>query len=201
MKTKDVLKILKVTRPTLSKYVKEGKLKVTLKPSGQYDYDDDSVLKLAGVTEERTCAIYARVSTQKQKASLGTQVETLSKFAISNGYVIDKVYKDIASGLSYDRGEFKELLNDVINYRVKVVIVENKDRLTRVSFDMWKELFEEFKCKIIVANAPANEETEEQEIFSDIISLLHCFSMRMYSKRRKRKIELISEDLENEVSL
>lgn len=201
MKSREALKILKVTRPTLSKYVREGKVKVTLKPSGQYEYDDDSVLKMAGITEERRCVIYARVSTQKQKASLASQVETLTKFAVSNGYVVDRVYKDIASGLSYDRGEFKKLLNDVISYNVKTVIVENKDRLTRVSFDMWRELFDEFKCRIVVANAPANEESEEQEIFSDIISLLHCFSMRMYSKRRKRKLELTTEDLENEIGL
>ena len=44
-------------------------------------------------------------------------------------------------------------------------------------------------------------ENEEKEIFSDIISLLHCFAMRMYSSRRKKKITLVKEDLENEIGL
>ena len=201
MKSKEVLKILKVTRPTLTRYVKEGKIKATEMPNGQYNYDEDSVLAMAGLATQRKCVIYARVSTQKKKNDLANQVETLSKFAISNGYVIDTIYKDIASGLGYDRGEFKKLLDDILHYRVKMLIIENKDRLTRVSFDMWKELFKEFQCEIIVANAPENEENEERELFSDIISLLHCFSMKMYSARRKKKIELVSEDLENEISL
>ena len=54
---------------------------------------------------------------------------------------------------------------------------------------------------IIVANAPGKEDNEEREIFSDIISLLHCFSMRMYLQRRKKKIELVFEDLKNEIGL
>lgn len=60
---------------------------------------------------------------------------------------------------------------------------------------MWKELFEEFNCNIIVMN---EIEDDDKGIFADIISLLHCFAMKMYSKRRKRKFEIIEEDLKNE---
>lgn len=31
--------------------------------------------------------------------------------------------------------------------------------------------------------------------------MLHCFAMKMYSKRRKNKLEIVSKDLENEISL
>lgn len=41
----------------------------------------------------------------------------------------------------------------------------------------------------------------EAEIFEEIISMLHCFAMKMYSKRRKRKLEIVQEDLKNEISL
>ena len=36
---------------------------------------------------------------------------------------------------------------------------------------------------------------DEKEVLCDIISLIHCFAMRNYSKRRKKKLSLISEDL------
>ena len=55
--------------------------------------------------------------------------------------------------------------------------------------------FNEFNCSIIVIN---DIEDDDKGIFADIISLLHCFAMRMYSKRKKRKIEIIKEDLEIE---
>lgn len=36
MKSKEVLKVLRVTRPTLTKYVKTGLIKATLLPNGFY---------------------------------------------------------------------------------------------------------------------------------------------------------------------
>ena len=40
MKSNEVLSLLKVTRATLTKYVKEGKIKVTELGNGRYDYDN-----------------------------------------------------------------------------------------------------------------------------------------------------------------
>ena len=48
MRAKEVLSILKVTRPTLCKYVKQGLIKVDATINGQYVYNDDSVYKLIG---------------------------------------------------------------------------------------------------------------------------------------------------------
>ena len=64
---------------------------------------------------------------------------------------------------------------------------------------MWKELFEYFNCNIIIANEANNtNEEDELEIFEDIISLIHCFAMKMCSKRRKNKLKLIEENLQIE---
>jgi predicted site-specific integrase-resolvase len=195
MKAKEVLKLLKISRQTLSKYVAEGKLKVTLQPNGFYDYDDDTVYKLVGI-ENREVVLYGRISTPKQKDSLQKQIETLKAYAACNGFIINNVYSDIASGLSFDRKEFKRLLIDVINHKVKTIIITHKDRFTRVSFDMWKELFEYFNCNIIVIN---NDEDDDNGLFADIISLLHYLSMRINSKRRKKKLQLVKEVLENDI--
>lgn len=67
---------------------------------------------------------------------------------------------------------------------------------------MWKQLFKQFHCELIVANEDENKnDNSDNEIFSDIISLLHCFAMKMYSNRRKKKINLIKEDIENEIGV
>ena len=189
MKAKEVLKILKISRPTLTKYVKEQKILVQELPNGFYDYDEDSVLKVAKISTERNSVIYARVSTSKQKKDLENQIQTITEYANKNGYKIDGVYSDISSGLNYDRKSFSELLNLILERKVKNVFIKDKDRLTRVSFDLWKNLFKQFNCNLIVVNETQNNETEEKEIFADIISLLHCFAMRMYSSKRKKKTE------------
>ena len=201
MKANEVLKILKVARPTLTKYVKDGRLKVTLLSNGFYDYDEDSVFSLAKISTNRKCVVYARVSTQKQKKDLENQISVITEYANKNGYQVDKVYSDIASGLNYDRKSFKEMINEIIERRIKCVFIKDKDRLTRVSFEMWKQLFKNFNCELIVINETQNNEYEEKEIFADIISLVHCFAKRMYSQRRKKKMILVEEDLQNEIGL
>ena len=40
-----------------------------------------------------------------------------------------------------------------------------------------------------------SEKLDSQEIFEEIISLLHCYSMKLYSKRRVQKIkEALADD-------
>jgi putative resolvase len=39
-----------------------------------------------------------------------------------------------------------------------------------------------------------SEKLDSQEIFEEIVSLLHCYSMKLYSKRKKKHIqEIINE--------
>ena len=47
MKAKEVLQTLQITRPTLTKYVKTGLIKVDSNVNGQYNYNKESVLALA----------------------------------------------------------------------------------------------------------------------------------------------------------
>ena len=195
MKANKVLKILQVTRPTLVSYVKSGKIKATRLTNGYWDYDDDSVYELVGLKDQRKVVVYSRVSTNNQKKSLESQIEANIKWANKNGYKIDEVYQDIASGMNFDRNDFKKMIMNVMKRKIKTIIISHKDRFSRISFDVWNEICKEFDCNIVVIN---NVENEEKEIFQDIISLIHCFAMKMYSKRKRKKLELIEEDLKIE---
>lgn len=200
MKSAKVLKILHITRQTLVKYVKTGQIRVNRFPNGTYDYNDDDVYAKAGLSSSRKNVVYARVSTMKQKNDLENQVSTLMDYCNKNGIRVDDSYKDVASGMNFDRKQFRLLMENIINFKVSKIFITYKDRLTRISFDLFKRLFAEFGCDIVVIN-DTEEKNDETEIFEEIISMLHCFSMRMYSRRRKKKLEIITEDLENEISL
>lgn len=202
MKSSKVLKILNISRQTLVKYVKNGDIRVVMQTNKQYDYNEEDVYRKAGLSENRVNVVYARVSTPKQKRDLENQAETLINYCNANGVKVDKVYKDIASGMNFDRKQFRSMLEDVLNYRISSIYITYKDRFSRISFDMFERLFLEYNCKIIVINkTESTAEEDEKEIFSDIISMLHCFAMKMYSRRRKKKMELIKEDLKNELDL
>ena len=200
MKSARVLKLLHISRATLVKYVKNKEIRVVELPNGFYDYNDEDVYRKAGLADERHSVIYARVSTPKQKTDLQNQAKILTEYCNKNGVKISKSYQDIASGMNFDRKQFKLLLDDVLSFKVSHVYVTYKDRLSRISFDMFERLFSEFGCKIVVIN-DSEDKSDETEIYEEIISMLHCFAMKMYSRRRKRKLELIKEDLKNEISI
>ena len=46
MLSKQILNLLKVTRPTLTKFVNEGKIKVEVLENGFYNYNDEDVYKI-----------------------------------------------------------------------------------------------------------------------------------------------------------
>lgn len=201
MKSKDVLRVLDVTRQTLSKYVREGKIQVEVLSNGYFDYNENDVFKLANRGKTRNTVIYARVSTSNQRHDLENQIEMLQDFAKKSGLMINDIYSDVASGMHYERKSFQKLLDDVISKKISNILVSYKDRLGRVSFDMIKKLFAAHGAKIIVVDDLENNKTTEQEFFEDLVSMIHSFSMKMYSKRRKKRLELLKEDLELEKEL
>ena len=198
MKSNKVLKLLNITRPTLSRYVKEKIVKYKVQPNGFYDYDEESVYKILNKSIERKNVIYTRVSTQKQKPDLENQKKIVEKYCIENGIKISDIYSDIGSGINFDRKEFQRLLDDVVNHKISKIYITYKDRLSRVSFDMFKNLFSNFNCEIVVLNDIEDAQTTEKEIFNEIISLIHCFAMKVYSSRRKKKLKCVEADLKIE---
>jgi len=188
MKADEVLNKLKVSRITLMKYVKNGKLKAIKMDNGRYDYDELSVCKLIKCDYNKHNAIYCRVSTSGQKKDLKYQIETVENYCKNNGINDYKIYSEIKSGINFERDEFKNLLNNVINNKIKNIYITNKDRLTRLSFKTLEDIFEKFNVKIIIINE--NKKSEDQEIMDELISMMYYFGSKIYSKRRKLKKEI-----------
>lgn len=195
MKAKEVLQILRVTRPTLTKYVKEGLIKVKVKGNAQYDYDSDSVYKLLNKDIERKTYVYARVSTVKHKHDLENQVQLLKTFCFQNGYILNGVYQDIASGINFEkRKEFFDLLDEVLAGKVKRVIVTYKDRLSRVGFELFSYLFAKHGCEIVVLSEVGSTELDSEEVFDDVVSLLDNYSLNLNKKSINKTIKELLED-------
>lgn len=195
MKAKEVLELLDITQPTLGTYCKKGLIRYELSPVGKRIYNDDDVYAMLNKGNRRFNYIYARVSTPEQKNDLIRQVDSLNNFCINSGIQVDRVFQDIASGISFDkRKEFFKLLDDVLDYKVAKVVITYKDRLSRVGFELFYHLFKKFGTEIVVASQIGSEKLDSEEIFEEIVSLLHCYSMKMYSKKRVAKIKEAFED-------
>jgi len=199
MKCNEVLKILGCHRQTLSRYVKEGIIKVTLKQNGQYDYDEDSVFAFIGLKRQKTntkIISYSRVSTNSQKNQLKEQTQRIYDGCIARGIVLDEQIEDIKSGMSFDRKGFDDLCQQVIKGQVKLIVIENKDRLMRFGYEMFEKFFKYFGTTILVLNDKIENKTYEQELTEDLIFIIHYFTMKSYSHRRK--LNKLRKELEQE---
>lgn len=99
----------------------------------------------------------------------------------------------MGSGVNDNRKKLVSLLNEDDH---KIIVVEHKDRLTRVGFNYLKVLLNQQGKDIEVVNI-AEEETED--IMQDFISIITSFCARIYGlRRRKRKTECIVKCLESE---
>lgn len=198
MKAKDVLKILNITRPTLCSYLKQGIIKAIKTPKGHYIYDEDSVLAVIGLKKKKTntkIISYSRVSIQGQKTQLLEQINRIYEYSISKGIKLDEQISDIKSGMSSDRKGFQKLCQEVIQGNVKLVIIENKDRLVRFGYEIIESIFKYFGTSILIINDNISNKSYEQELTEDLISIIHYFTAKSYSHRRK--LNKLKKELES----
>lgn len=131
----------------------------------------------------------------KAKKDLEDQVNLLKQFCFMNGYKINEVYTDMASGISFEkRRDFFKLLDEIVDHKVERVVITYKDRLSRVGFDLFYYLFNKYDCEIVVMSEVGSQKLDSEEILGEIISLLHCYSIKLYSKRRVQKIKEALDD-------
>ena len=192
--SKEVRDILKISKPTLRKYALEGKIKATKLSPRKYLYDITDLLSATNTEDSgKMNVIYARVSTSNQAKDLDNQIETVKGYMLSNGSKIDKIYSDIASGLNENRTGLNSLIKDVKEGKINKVYVTFKDRLTRFGFGYFEYLFGLYGVDIEVLDSTSEEgkgKNSEQEITDDLISIIHHYSMKLYSNRRKKLNEI-----------
>ena len=201
-KPKDFAELLGVSVKTLQRWDRDGILKANRTPTDRRYYTYDQYLQFKGIQTEndiRDTVIYARVSTRNQKDDLQNQVEFLKQFCNAKGIIVNQCIEDFGSGLNYNRKKWNKLLDEVMENKIKAIVISNKDRFIRFGYDWFEKFCEKFNTKIIIVN---NETlSPNEELVQDIISILHVFSCRLYGLRKyKNQIEEdeeIAKELQN----
>ncbi len=165
---------------------KEGKIKGAFQ-----DGSGNILVPVFPTKEHKEAALYARVSNSGRKSDLEQQMNRISNFAINNGYKISYAAKEIASGMNDARPQLEKLL---LKDDWDILIVENKDRLTRFGFNYLKLLLNKSGKDILVIN---EAEGDKEDILKDMVSIIYSFSARLYGLRRKKSKKEIIMFLEN----
>ena len=187
-KPKAFAELLGVSVKTLQRWDREGVLKANRTPTDRRYYTYDQYLQFKGINTEndnRQIVIYARVSTRNQKNDLQNQVTFLRQFCNAKGIIVDQCIEDYGNGLDYNRKKWNQLLDEVMEQKIKTIIVTHKDRFVRFGYDWFVKLCMKFNTNIVIVN---NEElSPQEELVQDIVSILHAFSCRLYGLRKYKK--------------
>jgi putative resolvase len=139
--------------------------------------------------KSKSTIIYSRVSShdQKKNGDLDRQEQYNVKFCKDNGLKNLIFIKDTGSGLNTKRSGLKKIIRTIKHNQVSQIVITYKDRLTRFGFEFLQELFSVFGVSIIDTKGAKNKSMQE-ELVQDMMSLIACFSGRLYGMRsRKRK--------------
>lgn len=139
---------------------------------------------------------YLRASTKSQDAKRAQK--RMKSFAEDNGYRIDAWYIDNESGASLQRPELMRMLDEAD--KGDVILIEQVDRLSRLSEDDWdalKTIINAKQLAVVSLDLPTSQMALTDKSGSDfqraingmMLDMLAAISRKDYEDRRRRQRE------------
>jgi len=170
---------------TLRRWEQKGWINAVRTPSGRARrYDLDSYTKLP--RKQKCVVLYARVRSRSaggashaQRPDLERQIARLVSL-----YPGAEVVGEVGGGLNFKRPKFLALLERVRAGDVGTIVVAHRDRLCRFGFEFVEWYCRQYGCEVLVLDD--DHLSPQQELVEDILTILHCFSSRLYGLRKYR---------------
>lgn len=145
----------------------------------------DKYLGKTAAEKPRISIAYCRVSSQAQRPDMKNQRSVLEDFCAARGLANVEFIAEIGGGLNFKRKHFLSIVDRVVNGEVSHILVAHKDRLTRFGFDLLAHICKSHDCELLVLGQ--EKLSPEQEMVQDLMTIVHCFSSRLYGLRNYRK--------------
>ena len=186
--SKEASEKLGVHFQTLRNWDREGKIKTIRSPGGKRFYDIKSFLeetdkqdkdkdKIEEEKNQRKKICYCRVSSYSQKEELMHQVDYMKL-----KYPEHEILTDIGSGINFNRGNLKKIINFGIKNSLEELVIAYKDRLCRIGYELIEYLLKEYSnTKIIIEKD--EDKSPEKELTDDLLEIITVFSSRLYGMR------------------
>ena len=175
---------------TVWKWCREGTMPVPVEqtPTGMWLIHDPKY-EAASTTITGRAVCYARVFSSDQKTDLQRQGDRLKAFAFNMGIDAPEVVTEVGSGMNDKRRKLNQLLADPT---VTTIIVEHRDRLTRMNVGLVESVLEASGRRLIVV-----DDTErDDDLTCDMSEVLTFFCARLYGhKSAKRRVQQALEAL------
>jgi len=141
---------------------------------------------------KETFCYYTRVSTtmQEEKKTRKSQILAIKNYAEKKKLKLSKEYKDVMTGMDYDRPGFKQMITELNNY--KGVIIPFVDRLGRDFIEQMKVFVKLHESKVeihVVDIGEINPRSLDDQ-------LKYVFESYFSAKERERLIQRIKFGIE-----
>lgn len=147
--------------------------------------DLDRYLGQSTASGPRRIVAYCRVSSQAQRPDLKNQRSAIEEFCVARGMANVEYIEEIGGGLNFKRLRFSEIMDAVGRGEIETLILAHKDRLCRFGFEWFERLCQKNGCEMLILNT--EKLSPEQEMVQDLMTIVHCFSSRLYGLRNYRK--------------
>lgn len=164
---------------TVWRWCREGTMPVPVErtPTGAFLIHDPKYETPVPSTRSQTVVCYARVSSSDQKDDLVRQCDRVKAFAYAafpDAHI--SVVSEVGSGMNDRRKKLNSVLGDP---DADVIVVEHRDRLTRINFGLLESALRASGRRIVVV-----DDTEvDDDIVRDMTEVLTSFCARLYGKR------------------
>jgi predicted site-specific integrase-resolvase len=174
-----------ISSATLRNWAEGGKLDHIRLPGGKRMYNVDGVTSLLGQPTTATATtssgkhgiIYVRA---KQHGDLDRQINLLKE-----AYPNHQLIQDIGSGVDFDRPGLCALLERVFDGMVSEVVIMQRDRLTRIGFELLEFIFNRFGVRLMVYSK--DEDCDKGDLADDLLTITtHLVDHGRSNRKRKR---------------
>ena len=98
-------------------------------------------------------------------------------------YPTYELVTDIGSGINWKRKGLNSILDASMLGYIEEVVVAHRDRLSRFAFELIEHILVTNKVKLVVLDS-STEESQDNELADDILSIIHVYSCRNMDRRR-----------------
>lgn len=201
--------ILDVSKDTMRRWDKEQSFPAVKSEGKHRKYLLSEVYKKAGIVidedgtpiatvSDTDVAVYCRVSShdQKQKGDLERQKARVMQHCVDKGYKIIECFDETGSGMNDNRPKLHKMIQLAISGKIKKLVVEHSDRLTRFNYKLIELLFTSHGVQVECIEEVLGKSFED-ELVKDMLTLMASFSAKIYGKRshqnrKKKDVEIAS---------
>jgi len=183
MTKQEALEILGVSWSSLRRYVDKGLVRTSKYEMpgkrGKRNYWDEDVYAMIGRKIHRGHEVvgYIRVNGvfKEDKEKLADQRARMRKFCNARGISLDRVYEDIAASTQFStkkRPALHEMIQRVLSGHIDGIVIDTKDRLFRIGYEVLETMFTYHGTQLIVMNPALTDEYYQKEQSDDLAKLL-----------------------------